>query len=170
MNNVSACSRQELFWASITTVFMTTRCHSYKWALHYPITLPPLGRAAPTALSQIWNTVPFIQRPVIKPLVALIKGCHNGVFKSPGHRQLLLKSLSIFLFSFACTRCVLVSFFPSLVESYLACTPAHFNTLTLTIASCLASSPCVIATCWSEILHVRILIYSCRPQILFLNI
>lgn len=117
------------------------------------------GSRNPRPLSQIWNTVTFIhQRPVIKPLIALIKGRHNVVLKSPGHRQLLLKSLSIFLFSFACTRCVLM-------EPYLACTLAHFNTLTLT--DHLLSS--VLTLCDCNALCVRILIYGCWPQILFLN-
>lgn len=134
MNNVSACSSnddgsffeqalQQCSWQHFVTATSG----------HY--TSPSARRrwvAQPRLRSPIWNTVPFIhQWPVIKPLVALIKGRHNVVSKSPGHRQLLLKSLSIFLFSFACTRCVLVSCFPSLVESYLACTLAHFNTLTL---------------------------------------
>ncbi len=130
------------------------------------------GSRSPTALSQIWNTVPFIhQRPVIKPLVALIKGRHNVVLKSPGHRQLLLKSLSIFLFSFACTLLCSRVFFSPLSWSHISLVLRHTSTpWRLAIASCLASSPCVIATRWSEIHHVCILIYSCRPQTLFLNI
>lgn len=173
MNNVSAClshddgsffeqALQQCSWQHFVTAtsgHYTSPSPRRRWV------------AQPRPFTQIWNTVPFIhQRPVIKPLVALIKGRHNVVLKGLGHRQLLLKSLSIFWSSFTCTHCVLVSFFP-LSWSHISHLLQHTSTpWRLQIASCLASSPCVIATCWSGILHIRILIDSRCPQILFLNI
>lgn len=75
-------------------------------------------------------------------LGVLIKGRHNMLLKAFGHRQLLLKSLSIFCFSFTCSSLV----FSSLLESYLTSTPWRLQMT----ASCPASSPCVIGTkCWA---------------------